>query len=191
MSDINGLGHPDRYKNNPVTIRLSPLLLTGAAASNWAFCPKWQSDQSTMHGINILTWIAQLDGTGMANGSRIFCSHFKTILHLFFNCHYAMFLWTTIHIGFNINNIVGIYKIFIGLLDGRYQIIVWSYWHGHLHCLCTLATQVWSMSTKNYMHEAYAGGHQRRTKGVDDSCITYIGINGHANFLLHGWTEFL
>ena len=105
----------------------------------------------------------------MANGSRIFCSHFKTILHLFFNCHYAMFLWNTIHIGFNINNIVGIYKIFIGLLDGRYQIIVWSYWHGHLHCLCTLATQVWSMSTKNYMHEAYVGGHQRRTKGVDDS----------------------
>ena len=87
--------------------------------------------------------------------------------------------------------IVGIYKNFIGLLDGRYQIIVWSYWHGHLHCLCTLATQVWSMSTKNYMHEAYSGGHQRRTKGVDDSCITYIGINGHANFLLHGWTEFL
>ena len=120
---------------------------------------------------------------------EIFCSHFKTILHLFFNCHYAMFLWTTIHIGFNINNIVGIYKNFIGLLDGRYQIIVWSYWHGHLHCLCTLATQVWSMSTKNYMHEAYVGGHQRRTKGVDDSCITYIGINGHANFLLHAWMD--
>jgi hypothetical protein len=38
------------------------------------------------------------------------------------------------------NNIVGMYKNSIRLLDVSYQIIVWSYWHRHLHCLCALAT---------------------------------------------------
>jgi hypothetical protein len=42
----------------------------------------------------------------------VFCAHPETIQHLFFECHFAKFIWSTIQITFNIHMLVSVLHLF-------------------------------------------------------------------------------
>jgi hypothetical protein len=42
----------------------------------------------------------------------VFCVQPKTIQHLFFDCHYAKFIWTAIQIAFNIQKHISVLHLF-------------------------------------------------------------------------------
>jgi hypothetical protein len=42
----------------------------------------------------------------------VFCAQIKTIQHLFFECHFAKFIWTSVHIAFNITKFVSVLHLF-------------------------------------------------------------------------------
>jgi hypothetical protein len=42
----------------------------------------------------------------------VFCAQDETIQHLFFDCHFAKFIWTTVHIAFNVDKPVSISHLF-------------------------------------------------------------------------------
>jgi hypothetical protein len=42
----------------------------------------------------------------------VFCAHPETIQHLFFECHFAKFIWSTIQITFNIHMHVSVLHLF-------------------------------------------------------------------------------
>jgi hypothetical protein len=45
-------------------------------------------------------------------GQCVFCSQPKSIQHLFFDCHFAKFIWTAVHISFNIQKPISILHLF-------------------------------------------------------------------------------
>jgi hypothetical protein len=42
----------------------------------------------------------------------VFCAQTETIQHLFFECHIAKFIWTAVHIAFNIPRLVSVLHLF-------------------------------------------------------------------------------
>jgi hypothetical protein len=70
----------------------------------------------------------------------VFCTEEETIQHLFFECHFAMFIWTTIHIAFNIQKLVSVLHLLFG----------WASTGGLKNwklCMAGAATLIWAMLT--------------------------------------------
>jgi hypothetical protein len=42
----------------------------------------------------------------------VFCGQDEIIQHLFFDCHYTKFIWTTVHITFNIQKHISVLHLF-------------------------------------------------------------------------------
>jgi hypothetical protein len=68
-----------------------------------------------------------------------FCSSNESIQHLFFDCHFAKFIWKIVHVSFNLSPPTNIHNIFSDWLKGinmklKYKIIVgasalcWAIW---------------------------------------------------------------
>jgi hypothetical protein len=75
-------------------------------------------------------------------GSKIcvFCSHSKSIQHLFFDCHILKFIWRAVHIDFNIDVPISMMHMFNDRANGR----------GHRMRKCLLigvASLCWAMWT--------------------------------------------
>ena len=68
-----------------------------------------------------------------------FCSSDESIQHLFFDCHFAKFVWRTVHVFFNLIHPTSVQNLFISWLHGinrklKYKILVgasaicWTIW---------------------------------------------------------------
>jgi hypothetical protein len=47
-----------------------------------------------------------------------FCSSQESIQHLFFDCHFAKFMWQVIHVSFNLLPPTSVHNMFTGWLGG-------------------------------------------------------------------------
>jgi hypothetical protein len=92
----------------------------------------------------------------------VFCTQLESIQHLFFECHFAKFMWTTIHIAFNIPRPHSILHLFND----------WATTGGlknHKLCLIGAAALIWALwtsrndlvfdnsPTKTYMQVLFQG----------------------------------
>jgi hypothetical protein len=70
----------------------------------------------------------------------VFCAQDETLKDLFFDCHYAKFIWTTVHIAFNIQKLMSVLHLFDN----------WAYAGGHINrklLLSGAATLIWALWT--------------------------------------------
>jgi hypothetical protein len=68
----------------------------------------------------------------------VLCAQNKTIQHLFFDCHYAKFIWTAVHIAFNIQNPIFVLHLFDN----------WAYAGGHINkrlMLSGVVALIWAL----------------------------------------------
>jgi hypothetical protein len=70
----------------------------------------------------------------------VFCAQVETIQHLFFDCHFAKFIWTVVHIAFNIEKPLSVLHLFND----------WASAGGHKNCKLLLtgdAALIWALWT--------------------------------------------
>jgi hypothetical protein len=103
----------------------------------------------------------------MGGKQYVFCAQAKSIQHLFFECHFAKFIWTTVHIAFNIPKPISILHLFND----------WAISGGRKNrnlCLTSVAALIWALwtsmndlvfdnsPTKTYMHVILRGTYWLR-----------------------------
>jgi hypothetical protein len=92
----------------------------------------------------------------------VFCAHDETIQHLFFDCHFAKFIWTTIHIAFNFQKPLSVTHLFhiwasAGGIKNRKLLLtvvaalIWALWTSGNDLVFD------NSPTKTYMHVLFRG----------------------------------
>jgi hypothetical protein len=92
----------------------------------------------------------------------VFCAHDETIQHLFFDCHFAKFIWTTIHIAFNFQKPLSVTHLFHiwasagGIKNWKLLLtvvaaLIWALWTSRNDLVFD------NSPTKTYMHVLFRG----------------------------------